>query len=159
MKNTFASLLFCIMLVIGFMSAQQNIDFSGNWILSKERSKFQLKFFEKLEKAVVYIEHDEPLFRFTRVFTSEGQDNSLTYELTTDGKEKITQEGNQKYISQLYWEGETLIFFTRIESPQCEATNTVRYRLLNNGRTFQAEESFRGPRLKYDNLWVFEMEK
>jgi len=35
-----------------------------------------------------------------------------------------------------------------------EATNVVRYILRDGGRTFVAEEKFRGPALKYDNLWV-----
>jgi hypothetical protein len=32
----------------------------------------------------------------------------------------------------------------------------VRYALLEGGRVLRAEERFRGPRLSYDNLWVFD---
>jgi len=38
---------------------------------------------------------------------------------------------------------------------QTDARFTVRYRLLDDGRMFQAQERFRAPRLRYDNLWVF----
>jgi hypothetical protein len=86
----------------------------------------------------------------------DDEDDSLSFELTTDDKEKISLEGNQKHISRMFWEGDTLVFITRIIAPLGEATNTVRYRLKENGRTLEAAEKFRGPRLKYDNLWVLE---
>ena len=36
------------------------------------------------------------------------------------------------------------------------ATNKVVYHLSDDGRKLTATESFRGPRLKYDNVWVFD---
>jgi hypothetical protein len=38
-------------------------------------------------------------------------------------------------------------------------TSVVRYGLRDEGRTFVAEEAFRGPVLKYDNLWVAERKR
>lgn len=139
-----------------FLFSQNKADFSGEWILNKERSQFQVKEFERLERGLIIIDHKEPLFRFERVFTSNGEEDRYTYELTTDGKEKTNQEGSQTLFSRLYWEGETLVFATRIIAPQGEATNTVRYGLIDEDRTLQAEEQFRGPRLKYDNIWILE---
>lgn len=52
------------------------------------------------------------------------------------------------------WEGDTLVFTTRIVESGGESINIVRYRLLNAGRLLQAQERFRGPQLSYDNLWV-----
>jgi hypothetical protein len=37
-----------------------------------------------------------------------------------------------------------------------QATDVVRYTLRDGGQTFVAEEKFRGPVLKYDDLWVAE---
>jgi len=156
MKNVEIILPLSVLLSFSFVYTQTIVDFSGEWLLNKERSQFQLKILDSLEKGVVRIDHKEPVFRLHRVFTSNGHDDSLSYELTTDGKEATTQEGDQKHISRLYWEEDTLVYVTRIFAPQGEATNTVRYHLEENGRTLQTEEQFSGPRLKYDNLWVFE---
>jgi hypothetical protein len=141
------------------ISAQQKPDFSGVWIINKDKSNLQLKFLEKLERASAIIEHKDPHFRLNRVFTIDGQDNSLTLEVKTDGIERSSQEGNQTHHSRLYWEGDTLVFVTRIIAPQREGTNTVRYQLDENGTILKADEKFRGPRLKYDNVWVFEKQE
>ena len=135
---------------------QQKPDFSGRWTFSKAKSKLQLESLAGLERGTVRIEHREPRFKFERTFTVSGKDSTYSYELTTDGREVATGEGGQKHFSKLYWEGNSLVFATRIVAPQGEATNVVHYRLLDGGRALQAEEQFRGPRLKYDNLWVFE---
>lgn len=59
-------------------------------------------------------------------------------------------------MSRLYWEGDILVFVTRIVAPQGEATNIVHYSLREGGRVIEAAEKFRGPKLSYDNLWVFD---
>ncbi len=100
MKNSIVFLFLAVSVYPLLTSDQKSIDFSGEWLLSKEKSHFQLKILDSLEKGVVYIDHKEPVFRFRRIFTSKGQDDSLTYELTTDGKEVTTQEGDQTYVSR-----------------------------------------------------------
>jgi hypothetical protein len=145
-----------IFLVISSVSAGGKPDFSGEWTLNKEKSKLENKQASNLEQATLRIEHREPLFKFHRTFTLGGKEDILSYELPTDGKEATGQEGEVKTFSKLYWEGDTLVYSTRLIAPWGEATNIVHYRLLDNGRLLQAEEQFRGRRLSYDNLWVFE---
>jgi hypothetical protein len=136
--------------------AQTRPDFSGEWTLNKERSRLLAQQAAAIQRGVVQIEHRDPQFRFHRSFVSGVQEDTLTWELKTDGVEVTSQEGPRREISRLYWEGDTLVFVTRIIVPQGEATNTVHYRLKDAGRTLEAAESFRGPRFSYDNLWVFE---
>jgi hypothetical protein len=159
MKFELFTALGCMLTFIPHIQAQQKPDFSGEWILNKDKSHLELKILKKLEKAMAKIEHRDPVFKLSRVFIIEGEDNSLTLELISDGIEKSSQEGNQTHHSRLYWEGKMLVFVTRIVAPQGEATNTVRYQLLENGRILKAEEKFRGPRLEYDNVWVFEKQE
>lgn len=137
------------------LAAQARPDFSGAWTLSKERSRLQLPQAAAIERGVVRIVHRGSLFRFHRSFVESGQEDTLSWELKTDGAEVTSQEGAQRVISRLYWEGDTLVFITRFVAPRGAATNTVRYRLKDRGRALEATESFRGPRLSYDNLWVF----
>jgi hypothetical protein len=137
--------------------AQEKPDFTGNWVLNKAKSTL-VKQFATIEKGTVHIEHEDPVFRFQRTFTFEGKDSSFGYELTTDGKEVVSDEGDSKLYSRLYWEGDALVFFTRIVAPAGEATNVVHYRLTGGGLELRAEEQFRGPKVSYDNVWVLDKE-
>jgi hypothetical protein len=56
-------------------------------------------------------------------------------------------------------EGNELVFDSRIVLQDREATNLVRYSLSADGKTFTATERFRGPVVKYDNIWVFDKEQ
>ncbi len=60
-----------------------------------------------------------------------------------------------KDASRLYWDGDVLVYDVRmIRKNGREATDVVRYSLHDGGRTFVAEEKFRGPVVQYDNFWV-----
>jgi hypothetical protein len=77
-------------------------------------------------------------------------------DLTTDGKE-VVQEGKDETVrARLYWEGNDLIFDSKIILKDREASNVVKYHLSEDGKTLIATEHFRGPILKYGNVWVFE---
>jgi hypothetical protein len=136
-------------------SAPDKPDFSGVWVVNAEKSR--LADWAKFDSTTITIEHKEPLFRFHRVSEKGGETDEAGYELTTDGVEKVTKEGRMTDISRLSWEGEALVFSARLILPDGrEATDVVRYTLRDGGKTFVAEEKFRGPVVKYDNLWVAE---
>lgn len=133
--------------------ALEKPDFSGKWVFNPEKSKLEIKV--KLDSATFTIDHKEPDFRFSRVFVIGGKSDSFSYALTTDGTEKIEEQPDRTLRSRLYWDGDVLVFDVRIVLKDGrEATNVVRYSLRDGGKTFVAEEKFRGPVLKYDNLWV-----
>jgi len=148
--------LVTLLLFASQVAGQRKPDFSGEWSLNKEKTRLQLQQLNAMEKAVVTIEHREPLFRLHRTFTIDGKDNSVSFELNADGKEVEREEGTRRLFSRLYWESESLVFSTRILAAEGEATNVVRYSLLENGRVLRAAELFRGPRFSYENLWVFD---
>jgi hypothetical protein len=138
--------------------ASEKPNFSGSWVVNAEKSRLEIKV--ELESATFTIDHKEPDFRFSRVFVIGGKDNALAWALTTDGKEAVTVEDGRTDHSRLYWDGDVLVFDVRIVLKDGrEATNVVRYSLRDGGRTFVAEEKFRGPVLKYDNLWVADRKK
>lgn len=128
-------------------------DLSGTWALNLE--KCQLQFPAKLDGGTITIEHKDPAFRFSRTFVGGGKEDSLTYELTTDGREKIVTGPGRTTTSRLSWDGDVLVLDERIVLADGRAaTNVVRYSLREGGRTLIAEEKFRGPFHKHDNLWV-----
>ncbi len=135
--------------------AHQKPDFTGDYVLNKQRSTLASDF-ARLERATVHIEHRDPVFVMHRVFTEGGKDDVLDVQVRTDGQETVTKSGTRTEYSRGYWEGDTLAFVTRIVIPTGEATNVVHYRLIDGGRTLQAEERFRAPRMQHDNVWIFE---
>lgn len=133
-------------------------NFTGVWTMNKQKSKLQIKVkLENLEKAEFTIDHKEPNFHFSRIFVVRGLgSNTFSYELTTDGKEVVKQEGEETRYSRIYWDNDVLVYDVRIVTKKGEATNKVRYSLIDGGKTFVAEEQFRSPKQSYDNLWVLE---
>jgi hypothetical protein len=134
----------------------KSIDFSGVWKFNPEKSRLQIP---APSASTFVVDHKEPRFHLTRTHVYDGKPDTWSIDLTTDGKEVIQQEGDQTLHVRLYWEGNQLIFDSKIILKDREATNIVRYQLSEDGKTFTATESFRGPRLTYDNVWVFDRQE
>jgi len=133
-------------------------DFSGTSTIDLAKSRLQIQ--AKIESGEFTIDHKEPDFRFHRVFVIDGKKDEISYALATDGTAKVEKLADRTRHSRLYWDGDVLIFDVRIVLQNGrEATNVVRYSLRDGGRTFVAEETFRAPVLKYDNLWVAERQR
>jgi hypothetical protein len=144
-----------LFLLTAFLAASgaEKADFTGVWVVNPEKS--QLANWAKFDQSKITIEHKEPNFKLHRVSVKDGKSNESGYELTTDGVEKVTKQGRMTEYSRLAWDGDALVYHARVVLPDGrEATVTVRYTLKDGGKTFVAEESFRGPVVKYDNLWV-----
>jgi len=140
----------------GALAAAEKPGFSGTWMFNAQKSRLQVP--AMLESGIFTIDHREPVFRFSRVFVIGGREDALSYELTTDGREKIEKLTDRTITSKLHWEDSVLVLQNRIVLlDRREATNTVRYKLLNDGRMLVAEEEFRGPLRKHDNLWVADL--
>jgi hypothetical protein len=135
------------------VSGVEKADFTGVWVINAQKS--QLANWAKFDQTTITIEHKEPTFKFHRVSVKGGKTDESGYELTTDGVEKAKRDARMTVYSRLLWEGEVLVLQDRmVLADGREATNTVRYTLKDGGKTFVAEEKFRGPVVKYDNLWV-----
>lgn len=130
-------------------------NFSGKWVLDLGRSRLTPETSEGLTRGITRIEHQEPSFSFKRAFTVAGRSDTVAFSHTTDGKETIGKEDGMPTRSSLAWSGEILVFVTIYQAPRGEARNTVKYSIRDGGKTLYAEESFRGPRVSYDNIWVF----
>jgi hypothetical protein len=155
MPRIFA-LLALAMLAIAPVSGQQKPDLSGEWVLNKARTRLQFPDITAIDRGSMEIEREGTTFQFKRVFVIGLEKDIYSYELTADGKEKTTKEGKRKIVSKSYWEGDALVYDTRIDAPQGDATNVVYYRLREDGQVLEAEEHFRGPNHQHDNVWIFE---
>lgn len=74
-------------------AAAEKPDFSGTWILNTQKSRLQVP--ARLDSGIFTIDHKEPVFRFRRVFVIGGREDALSYELTTDGREKIEKQSDR----------------------------------------------------------------
>jgi hypothetical protein len=150
----------CLAAIAGWtaclLAAGARPDFSGAWTLSLSRSHLDARASAGIEKGSVAVTQTDARFAFRRVFVAGGREDRSGYDLTLDGRETTVAEGPITRRSTLAWDGDVLVLSERVSAPQGEATNTVRYRLLDAGKTLEARESFRGPKLQYDNVWVFE---
>jgi hypothetical protein len=145
----------------GWRSEAPNLDkpdFSGTWVFNASKSALDPRF--KVAEGTFVLEQEGRSFRFSRTFVIDGKPDSLSFELTIDGPEKTEKGPDRTAVSRLYWEGDTLVFTSRTTlNDGREASDVVRYTLEDGGRTFVAEESFRAPRLMYDNRWVADRKK
>jgi hypothetical protein len=154
MKRSSLLLLTGLLLAAGAtLAGSGKPDLSGTWVLNLAKSRLQADF--GTQSGTFTIDHKEPAFRFSRVFVAGGKSEAVSYELTTDGTEKVVQGAGRTTTSRLYWDGDALVLDEKIVLADGRAaTNVVRYSLIDGGRTLVADEKFRGPFHKHDNLWV-----
>jgi len=130
-------------------------DFSGMWILDMGRSVLNQRLLKNLTAGFFKIDHREPAFSIHREFTIAGKPDTLDFTYPTDGSEIEGNDQGMPTVSSLRWDGEALVYLTIYKTSRGEARNLVKYSLLDDGKTLRAEESFRGPRLQYINIWIF----
>lgn len=128
-------------------------DFSGTWSFDPGKSKLEIS---PPESSVFVVEHREPHLRLSRTHVFGGKSDTFTLELTTDGREAVIERGGLRLRARAYWDGDTLVFDSRVARGGEEATNLVRYDLAADRKSFVAEERFRSAKLSYDNTWVLE---
>lgn len=129
-------------------------DFTGTWAFNAGKSALQIPAPESSE---FIIEHREPHFRLARTLVMQGQRDTFSIDLTTDGSPfRLSHPRGFEVRGRAYWDGDVLAFDSTIGQAGQQATNEVRYRLSGDGRTLTAEERFRGRDLSYDNIWVLD---
>ena len=136
--------------------ASQKPNFTGVWKYNPSKSQLQIP---SPASSTFTTEHEEPYFILTRTHIFGEKSDTWGVSLTTDGKEVVQEEGEEKLVGRLYWEGGQLVFDSKIFVRNRQATNVVKYKLSEDGKTLTATERFRGPAVKYDNVWVFDKEK
>jgi hypothetical protein len=86
-----------------------------------------------------------------------GAPREASFTRATDGRE-VAETGPQGIpsVSTLRWDGAALVLAMRIKGPGFEATNDVRYELLNGGRRLRATEQGRSPQGNHDAVWIYD---
>ncbi len=126
-------------------------DFSGTWTFDRAKSVLQIPPPDTSEFVVT---HREPNFRLTRTHVYGETSDTFTLDLVTDGREITFAQGELNAVCRAFWDGDTLIFDSRLLRGNERATNTVRYTLSEDLASIVANEQFRSESLNYDNVWV-----
>jgi hypothetical protein len=147
------------MFVLGLFTAgaaQSRPDFSGNWVLNRQASTLPPPV-SAVESGVVRIEHLEPSFSFHRTYVIAGTPRDASFVIATDGSPR-SETGPQGLTtaSTLRWDGGDLVLAMRITGAGVDATNDVRYALLDGGRRLRATERGRSPQGNHDAVWVYD---
>ncbi len=127
--------------------------FTGRWRFNPTKSKLEIP---SPSDSHFEIQHDEPRFHLTRTLVFGENANTITLDMTTDGKESVHRLGDLQARIRVYWEGDTLVLDSVIAATGDFGKNLVRYRLEDGGATFIAVESWRSSKCSYDNVWVFD---
>jgi len=102
------------------------------------------------------VDHREPALSISRTHFAGDTRDTFSLDLTTDGREVPVVRTDVRLQCRAYWDGEILVFDTRLVRAGDEATNVVRYVLSEDRGTLVAEERFRSASLNYDNLWILD---
>jgi len=143
-------------LLVPYVSSAPKPNFTGTWKVNLQKSKLQIP---PPESTVFVVDHQEPSLRITRTHVFQGKSDTFTIQLTTDGKEVVHKDDKRTIYSRVYWEGNVLVFDSRIVVEGGEATNVVRYRMAKDGQSLTARERLRSPQRNYDNVWVMKKQK
>lgn len=150
--------LLSVLVIAGLahVDAQAKPDFSGEWVLNRQASTLPPPV-SNVESGVVRIEHREPSFSFRRTYVIGGAPRDASFTRRTDGTE-ASETGPQGLatVSTLRWDGAALVLMMRIKGAGFEATNDVRYELLEGGRRLRATEQGRSPQGNHDAVWIYD---
>jgi hypothetical protein len=135
---------------------EQKPDFSGEWTLNRQASTLSPIVAPVAQSGVLRIEHHEPTFTAHQSIVLGGKPFESNFELLSDGREVVTDAGGRRIVSALRWDGDALVFTSRILGPDGEVIISFRYELQDGGRRLRAAEQLRGGGRDQDNLWVFE---
>ena len=137
-------------------AAQVRPDFSGEYVLNRQASTLPPPV-SNVESGVVRIEHRDPTFTFRRSYVIAGTARAAAFTIRTDGSESSeTGAQGMATVSTLRWDGTALVLAMRIKGPGVEATNDVRYELLDGGRRLRATEQGRSPMGNHDAIWIYD---
>ena len=132
-------------------------DFSGTWRFNPVESRLEMDVpTQSILKFV--IEHEDPKFKLTRAHTLGERTNTLSWEVTTDGKEHHRKDGEFQSWMRMTWMGEELVLESRLANRGERGTNVAHYRLADGGKKFIVAEWYHMPSSQHHNLWVFDRE-
>ena len=124
-------------------------NFTGVWKLDVHRSSLGSR---PPESVTLYIHQSDPDFHLRRTEVQHGKSSAWSVHGRTDGEvlEQKSREGTKR--TKMYWQGSQLVLEWKNHDRHGETQQkTVRYSLLDDGRTLVASEFDND----HEDKWVF----
>jgi hypothetical protein len=138
------------------VTAQEKPDFSGEWTLNVQASALSPIVAPIAQSGVLRIEHHDPRFTAHQAIVLDGKPFESNFELLSNGREVVVDAGGRRFASTLRWDGDALVFTSRVEGPGVQMTISFRYELEDGGHRLRAAEQVRGTDHDQDNIWIFD---
>ena len=149
----------CALLVLWSVSAlaqeTPRPDFSGNWLLDKEKSRLSAP---APDNALFYVDQSPDWFRIVRAHITDGEAGMLIARAATDGDEMVEKWQDGKIVHRCRWEGDRLVLETRNQKRGQKSLTVAKLSLSPDGKTLTLEESITGSGRKRENTWVLNRE-
>jgi hypothetical protein len=125
-------LLFAAALALG-VSANAKPNFTGDWKLNADKSDFGPM--PPPSAMAIKIDHDDPNLKVAT--TQSGAQGDVSYEAkyTTDGKESTNSMGPMEAKSTVNWDGDALLFSTKLEAGEMKFDAKGKWMLSEDGKT------------------------
>jgi hypothetical protein len=94
----------------------------------------------------------------TRTVILNERSDTLSWQVTTDGKEHHRKDGDFESWMRMTWLNDELVLESKLAKAGEQGTNEAHYRLTDDGWTLVAAEWFHMPSSIHHNLWVFDKE-
>jgi hypothetical protein len=125
--------------------AQQKPDFSGEWKLNLQASTLSPIVAPVAQSGVLRIEHHEPKFTAHQTIVLDGKPFESNFELLSDGREVVADAGGRRIGSTLRWDGDALVFTSRIDGPGVQMTSRFDMTFRTADTAFERRNRFAAP--------------
>ena len=143
MKKALIATVTAAVLAIGVASAQAKPNFSGDWKLNAEKSSFgQMPAPTSLTQKIT---HDDPSLKVVTAQTGAFGDFTSDFSFTTDGKDCPNQMNDFKMTSKVTWDGDSLVFDSKMDFQGNAMTGTEKWTLSPDGKVLNVTRHFSGP--------------
>jgi hypothetical protein len=143
MSRLLPSIAAATLLIAGAPRAAGHPNFSGEWKVNAAQSNWgQMPAPTRFDQKIT---HNDPDLKVVTDQSGPFGDFTSDFTFTTDGKECSNQMNDFKMKSIVKWEGDTLVFDSRMDFQGNGMSGTDRWTLSADGKTITRQQHFSGP--------------
>ena len=154
MQKALIATMTAAVLAMGVASAQAKPNFSGDWKLNIEKSNFGQM--PAPTSSTEKITHNDPELKVVTAQTGGFGDYTSEFSFTTDGKDCPNQLNDFKITSKVTWDGDTLLFDSKMDFQGNAMTGSEKWTLSPDGKTLTIARHISGPMGEGDTTSILE---
>ena len=143
MSRLLPSILAATLLLAGVPRAAEHPNFSGDWTVNMAKSNFgQMPAPTSMTQKIT---HNDPDIKVVTAQSGALGDFTSDFSFTTDGKECANQMNDFKMKSIVKWDGDTLVFDSKMDFQGNAMSGSDKWTLSADGKTITRQQHFSGP--------------